>query len=262
MNRRQFLRTVPALATVATGCASLGSRRSFRVLTYNLHHAEGVDGRVDLERIAKVIRDSRADLVALQEIDVNTERTGRVDQAAEYLRLTGLHGQFGKAIDFQGGAYGQMILSRWPLTDFTVHRLPNPAKREQRIAVSARIAPPGLPEFRFIGTHLDATGDDGDRWLQAGRLQDLFANDLVPSIMAGDFNARPESRVMTRMLSLWADASVANPMPTIPAEKPDARIDFVLVKPPGAWRVKHSEVLPEAVASDHRPVLVELVSKR
>lgn len=258
MNRREFLRLAPAGAAIVTGCASLGASRSLRVLSYNLHHGEGVDGRLDLERIARVIRDSRADLVALQEIDVNTQRTGRVDQAAEYVRLTGLHGQFGKAIDFQGGAYGQMLLSRWPLEDFAVHLLPNPSQREQRIAVSARISPPDLPSFRFIGTHLDHVSDDGDRWLQAGRLQDLFANDLLPAIMAGDFNARPESRVMTRMLSLWADASAGNPMPTIPAEKPDARIDFVLVRPPGAWRVKHSEVLAEAVASDHRPLLVEL----
>lgn len=258
MNRRQFLRTVPAGAALVTGCASLGSHQSLRVLTYNLHHSEGLDRRVDLERIARVIRDTQADVVALQEIDVNTQRTGHVDQAAEYIRLTGLHGQFGKAIDFQGGAYGQMILSRWPLAEFAVHLLPNPAKREQRIATSALIAPPGMKPFRFINLHLDATGDDGDRWQQAGRLQELFANDLVPSIMAGDFNARPESRVMTRMLSLWQDASIGNPMPTIPAEKPEARIDFVLVRPPGVWRLKHSEVIVDSVASDHRPVLVEL----
>lgn len=262
MNRRQFLQAVPACAAVATGCTALGGSAGLRVLCYNLHHSEGLDQRVDLGRIARLIRESRADLVALQEIDIGTERTGRVDQAAEYIRLTGLHGQFGKAIDFQGGQYGMMLLSRWPLENFTVHRLPNPNNREQRLAVSARIAPPGMTPFRFIGMHLDATRDDGDRWLQAGWLQDRFANDLEPSIMAGDFNDRPESRVMTRMLSLWQDAAAANPQPTIPAGKPDARIDFVLVRPPGAWRVKHSEVLPEAVASDHRPLLVELVPRR
>ncbi len=263
MNRRQFLRAAPATAAaLAAGCTLAGGRTALRVLTYNLHHGEGVDGRVDLERIARIIRECRADVVALQEVDVSTERTGRVDQAAEYLRLTGMHGNFGKAIDFQGGAYGMMLLSRWPLADFTVHRLPNPSKREQRLAVSARISPPGRPAFRFIGTHLDASREDGDRWLQAGRLQDLFANDLVPAIMAGDFNDRPESRVMTRMLSLWQDAAADRPEPTIPADRPNDRIDFVLVRPPGAWRVVRTQVLPESTASDHRPVLAELTARR
>jgi endonuclease/exonuclease/phosphatase family metal-dependent hydrolase len=155
-----------------------------------------------------------------------------------------------------------MILCRWPLKEFAVQRLPNPSKREQRIATTALITPPGRTPFRFINMHLDATGEDGDRWLQAGRLQDLFANDLTPAIMAGDFNDLPESRVMTRMLSLWADASADAPQPTNPAAQPKVRIDFVLVRPPGAWRVKHSEVIADAVASDHRPLLVELSARR
>jgi hypothetical protein len=265
MKRREFLQMM-SLSTVVlgAGCASRSvlpgfMRRPLRVMTYNLHHGEGIDGKLDLERIARVIRDSRADLVALQEIDVNTQRTGRVDQAAEYIRLTGLYGQFGKAIDFQGGAYGGMLLSRWPLEDFRVHALPNPEKREQRIAISARIHPPGQPRFQFVGLHLDASRGDDDRWLQAARLQELFGSATEPVILAGDFNDRPESRVMQKLLTEWEDASAGNPMPTIPAEKPDARIDFVLLpRSRSPWKVDRSEVLGEAVASDHRSVVVQL----
>ena len=259
MNRRQFLRLMPACTALATGCATVRSEARLRVLTYNLHHGEGEDAKLDLERIARVIQESRADLVALQEVDVRAQRTGRVDQAAEYVRMTGLHGQFGKAIDFQGGAYGGMLLSRWPLSEFQVHTLPNPEKREQRIALSARVSPPGLAPLRFVGTHLDASRDDGDRWLQAARLQELFGVDPGPVILAGDFNDRPESRVMQRMFADWEDASAAAPAPTIPAGKPTARIDYVLLRPRGGWRVTRTEVIAEAVASDHRPVLVELM---
>ncbi len=239
----------------------MSSGERLRVMTFNLHHGEGEDGKLDLERIARVIRESRADLVALQEVDVRTQRTGRVDQAAEYIRLTGLHGQFGKAIDFQGGAYGGMLLSRWPISDFQVHALPNPVKREQRIALSARIAPPGMTPLRFVGTHLDASRDDGDRWVQAARLQEWFGSDPGPVILAGDFNDQPESRVMQRLLADWEDASAAAPAPTIPARNPTARIDFVLLRPRSGWRVNRSEVLVEAMASDHRPVLVELMGR-
>src|SRR5688572_12746619 len=77
-----------------------------RVLTYNIHHAEGTDGKLDLARIARVIHEQQPDLVALQEVDVKTRRTGGVDQAAELAKLTGMHVAFGKGIDFQGGEYG------------------------------------------------------------------------------------------------------------------------------------------------------------
>jgi endonuclease/exonuclease/phosphatase family metal-dependent hydrolase len=266
MSRREFLKMMPVATTavVAAGCAGSAGNlpihfAPLRVMTYNLHHGEGVDGKVDLERIARVIRESKADLVALQEVDVKTQRTGRVDQAAEYIRLTGLFGQFGKAIDFQGGAYGGMLLSRWPMEDFTVDLLPNPANREQRIAISARVRVPRLGEFRFVGVHLDASRGDDDRWLQVARLQELFGGSKDPVLLAGDFNDRPGSRVMQRMLADLEDASAGNPLPTIPAEKPEGRIDYVLLRPRGWWHQgRQSQVLEEPVASDHRPVLVEL----
>jgi endonuclease/exonuclease/phosphatase family metal-dependent hydrolase len=64
---------------------------------------------------------------------------------------------------------------------------------------------------------------------------------------------------MQKLLTQWEDASAGNPMPTIPAEKPEARIDFVLLpRSRNPWKVQSSEVLAEALASDHRPVVVQL----
>ncbi len=233
---------------------------AIRILTYNLHHGEGVDGKVDLKRIARVITDAHADIVALQEVDQKTERTGGVDQAAELARLTGLHFAYGKAMDYQGGAYGQALLSRWPLTDFVVHPLPNPTKVEPRIAISAQVRPPGQPGFRFVGTHLDANRDDTARWQQTTRLIELFGTDTTPTILVGDFNARPETRVLQALTAYFSDASASNPAPTSPAPAPARRIDYVLVRPAAQWQVQTSTVLPEAVASDHRPLRVELSS--
>ena len=105
---------------------------TLRVLTYTLHHGEGVDGKLDLVRLARVITAARADVVALQEVDQKTTRTGGVDQAAELARLTGLHFAYGKAMDYQGGAYGQALLSRWPLAVGRLHRAPAPQPREGR----------------------------------------------------------------------------------------------------------------------------------
>ena len=232
--------------------------RTLRVLSYNIHHGEGVDGRLELTRLAGIISASAADIVALQEVDRKTTRSKGLDQAAELADLTGLRHAYGKAMDYQGGAYGQALLSRWPLEDFTVHPLPNPAKVEPRIAISAVVRPPGFPAVRVIGTHLDASRDDAARRQQAVALNALFAQDDTLTVLLGDLNARPETPVIQTLFHVWADASVASPAPTSPAKKPTGRIDYVLLRPAGVWRVTSSTVLPEAVASDHRPLLVEL----
>lgn len=252
-----LLLTLFAVAVTAHAAAP-AAPRTLRVLTYNIHHGEGVDGKLELTRLAGIIAACGADLVALQEVDQKTTRTKGVDQAAELAQLSGLNFAYGKAMDYQGGAYGQALLSRWPMENFTVHQLPNPAKVEPRIAVSATVKPPGLPPVRFIGTHLDASRDEAARVQQAVKLNELFAQDDSLTILMGDLNARPDTRVMEPLLKVWADASAASPAPTIPAKKPTARIDYVLLRPAGVWRILSSTVLPEAVASDHRPVLVEL----
>ncbi len=263
MNRRNFLLGFATAAATAAGCTHVSrtTHASLRVMAYNLHHGEGVDGRLDLGRIAFVITQARPDLVALQEVDRGATRTGGVDQAAEYARLTGLHGWFGAAMPFQGGEYGQALLSRWPLLDPRVIRLPGSPGREPRIAVSASVDIPGTGRIRWVGVHLDATREDGDRWDQVGALLEEFERGSEPTLLAGDFNATPESRVMRRMLdsaTAWEDTAGEGAGPTVPAESPRSRIDFILASPRAAWRTLESQVLPEAVASDHRPLIAVL----
>ena len=112
----------PSTTRVADGKAGAPTR--LRVLTYNIHHGEGLDKRLDLERIARIIRSTEPDLVAVQEVDYKTKRTNNLDTPAELAKLTGLHAYFAKAMDYQGGQYGQLILSRHPLTDTKTHLLP------------------------------------------------------------------------------------------------------------------------------------------
>src|SRR5690242_8494338 len=95
------------LAAVAAPAADPAGPAALRVLSYNIHHGEGTDGKLDLDRIAAVIKAQKPDLVAVQEVDRNTKRTNQVDQAAVLGKLTGLHAAFARAIDLQGGEYGQ-----------------------------------------------------------------------------------------------------------------------------------------------------------
>jgi len=136
MSRRVVVLLLLAVA-MGRGAAA---ESTLRILSYNIHHGRGTDGVVDLERIAGVIRGCAADVVMLQEVDDRTDRTGRIDQTSELARLTGLHAEFGRQIDYQGGRYGQAILCRTPLEEPRVHVLPGDPDRETRIAFSARTA--------------------------------------------------------------------------------------------------------------------------
>jgi endonuclease/exonuclease/phosphatase family metal-dependent hydrolase len=234
------------------------SARTLRVLTYNIHHGEGVDRKLDLPRIAKIIADQKPDLVAIQEVDQKTKRVGGVDETAELAKLTKMHGRFGKAIDFQGGEYGQTILSRYPIREFQVHKLPNADGREQRIAVAAevRIGDDG-PTLTFVSTHLDHERDDL-RQKQAAKLDELFGKAKGQVIVAGDLNATPESKPLAILSKRWKSANTGKPLLTIPVKKPTRQIDFVLHRPADTLRVIEARVLDEPVASDHRPLLAVL----
>jgi endonuclease/exonuclease/phosphatase family metal-dependent hydrolase len=227
-----------------------------RVLSYNIHHGEGTDGKVDLARLAKVIRGCEADLVALQEVDLKTRRTGGVDQTAELARLTGLHGRFGKGIDYEGGEDGQAVLSRSPIAGLTVHPLPGEPDRERRIAVEARVTVAGR-DLSFVTTHLHHQ-NASFRERQAARLDELFGNVGRPVILAGDLNAVPGSKPLQRLAGTWTVATEGDTLATYPAAKPARQLDYVLYRPAEAFRVVERSVLAEAVASDHRPVLAVL----
>src|SRR6187401_2662233 len=99
-----------------SGCASKPQEpQRLTILSYNVHHCEGIDKKLDIERIAGVINSVNPDFVALQEVDNKTKRTGHVDQTAEVAKLTKMHGYFGKAMQWEDGEYGDSVLSRFPI---------------------------------------------------------------------------------------------------------------------------------------------------
>lgn len=223
-----------------------------RVLCWNIHHGAGMDGKIDLERIAKVIAAEKPDLVALQEVDNRCKRSGMVDQCAELARLTGLTGRFGRAMDFGGGQYGQAVLSKHPVKSVRVHPLPGDG--EPRIAFEAVVTWRGT-DIRFASTHLDL--DAERRLAQARALVGLLEKDTRPLVLCGDFNDVRGSRTIGVFSAVFANMDKVPPAQTCPADRPTTEIDFVFLK--GFRAVKPMVVLPEKIASDHRPLLAEVV---
>ncbi len=262
MLRSTFVLILAALAFVALTGSAQEPSRTLRVLTYNIHHAEGTDGKLDVERIAKVIQSAKPDLVALQEVDQATKRSGSVDQLARLAELTGMHSAYGRAMEFQGGGYGVGMLSRWPLQNVRVHPLPSPTGVEPRAILEATVA---LGEdgrkLQFLVTHVDHKADPAHRAQQVARIRERFpvtAEDALPAILAGDLNATPESEVIKSLLADWTDSATGKIFLTCPTNPPRVKIDYVLYRPAPAWRVLETQALEEPTASDHLPVLAIL----
>lgn len=266
---RQFSRRI-LLAFVVTlpilGGADDPSRvperdpRTLRVMTYNIHITQGMDKKFDPARIADVIRKADVDVVALQEVDNGARRSGKVDQLAELAKLTGMHGRFGKARDFDGGEYGQAILSRRPIEQLEIHKLPGENAQEERIALLTTIRQPGpLPDLLFVGTHLHHL-EESRRVAQAAELTRALKEPVARGaavILVGDMNAKPDGEAMNLLRETWDDTGDAAKL-TFPADKPDRNIDYVLLPKGHKWEIVSSTVIEEPVASDHRPVVVEL----
>jgi endonuclease/exonuclease/phosphatase family metal-dependent hydrolase len=233
-------------------------RRTLRILTYNIHHGEGRDGEIDLPRLAGVMKGVDPDLVALQEVDQGTARAGGMNELTELAHLTGMHAEFGKAMDFQGGSYGVGVLSRWPIVDADNRALPGLPDREPRTALTVAIKMSEQePLLQFTSTHLDQGRELGNRVAQAGFLNELLTRGAArPSILAGDMNSRVDTEVMQILGGQWVDVFVDRE-PTDPARFP-RRVDHVLARPAGRWRTVDAQVIDETIASDHRPVLVAL----
>lgn len=238
--------------------------RQLRVLCYNVHWCLGTDGKYDVARLAEVINSSKPDLVALQEVDVGVKRSGRIHEVQQLAKLTGLAARFGPTQHYEGGLFGNAVLSRFPILDVSIHPLPYSESTADRttyprgaIAVTVK-APDGQP-LRFVSTHFQHNVHE-DRVAEAQAINNLFASDDdgLRTILAGDMNARPDEEPVTELLKKWNNAIDEAATPTAPATNPRSRIDYIFYRSATQFRLVKSSVIPEAIASDHRPVLAVL----
>ncbi|GAB3927213.1 hypothetical protein GCM10028827_19320 [Mucilaginibacter myungsuensis] len=230
-----------------------------KVITYNIHHAnppsKAKEGKIDIDAIAHAIKKQNPDIVGLQEVDKNTKRSGNIDEAAIIAGKAGLHYQFFKAIDHDGGEYGLAILSRYPIKTTELHRLPQAIKAEERILSLATIDMPGKGSLTFANTHLDATRPDSNRVVQMKEILRILGDRKGPVMLMGDLNAEPTKETIRLLDQSFKRSCTQNCGFTIPEKIPTKTIDYVAVKN-ADWRAMAHRVVPETYASDHRPVFV------
>lgn len=256
----------PAPAAGAEGGEGAEGARVVDVMTYNIHHAQGTDGVLDLQRIADVIEASGADVVGLQEVDRHfSARSEWVDQAKALAGLLGWHAAYGANLDSPPPAgrtersqYGTAVLSRYPIVSTENTHLYNAGGKEQRGLLHAAIDVRGQ-RLDFYSTHLEHTSQDIRRH-QTSEIVDLVG-EADPAVVVGDFNAYPDAPEIATLTAAFDDAwEVAGHGPgyTYPAEDPHGRIDNLYVTD-RVRPVAAEVVMTDPVASDHLPVVSRVV---
>lgn len=226
-----------------------------RILSYNIRHGEGMDGKIDLERIAAVIAEARPDLVALQEVDLGCARSGHQDIAKELGGRLGMDHRFGKFMDFEGGEYGLAVLSRFPVVGCVRHALPEGA--EPRCALEVQVRMPGSRDpLSFICIHNDWT-DAAFRLEQVRSLLEALRSHRNPTILAGDFNGERTDRSMALLPEDRWEILDKGGEKTFPSDRPEVEIDFIVIRNLGPVSADHS-VIDERAASDHRPIFASI----
>ena len=158
-----------------------------KIISYNIRHGEGLDGKTDYVRIARMFREQQADVVALQEVDSVTGRSHKKDVLREIANEALMYPVFAKAISFDGGSYGVGLLAReHPLS---VERIALPGREEARVLLLAEF------DDYYIGcTHLSLTPEDQLASLDV--IRKIASRLNKPFLLAGDWNALPESQTI------------------------------------------------------------------
>lgn len=229
-----------------------------RVVTYNIRHGRGNDDKVQLDRTASVLQQLQPDVIGLQEVDWLVKRSGKVNQPSELGKRLGMHAAFGSFMDYQGGRYGLAVLSKYPIQ--RVEEVTLPLGNEPRVALMVEIRLPNAQSLLVVNVHFDWVDDDKFRYAQASALVERLKQEKRPYILLGDFNATPKTRTIDLLKSLATEIAKPAEQPfTFHAQKPQQEIDYIFASPATRWKAQSSRVIPEAMASDHRPYLAELI---
>jgi endonuclease/exonuclease/phosphatase family metal-dependent hydrolase len=251
-----------------------------QVATWNIFGGRTWDGaRVDLDLTLATLRRLDADVVALQEVDRDLPRSGRVDQARVLAEALGMSFWFAPALlgtpgtpggrggpgdpegvdpgadDPGGPAYGIALLSRLPLGQVELVRLPRGGDEEPRVAQVAEVAV-GDRRLTVTGTHLSFMPRSGVAQLRT--LLRRLGGRGGRRLLLGDLNLNwPLVRVVA--LPGWRPLVRGGTFPNRPpgSRRPRVQLDHVLADGPGRPLPSRARVV-SGPASDHLAVGVDL----
>ena len=234
------------LLAVSTAFAQL----NLKIMSYNVRNGKGMDGVHNLQRVADVINSAKADIVAVQELDSMTNRSGKKYVLGEIAALTNMHPEYFPAIEFNGGKYGIGILYKKKPISVKGYNLPG--REEKRGILVAE-----FNQFLFACTHLSLAEED--RMASLEIIGKIAKESKKPFYLAGDLNAVPNSLFIKELEKDFEILSNSKEF-TFPADVPNRTLDYIAVWKGNAPRYREvaAQVVEEGMASDHRPIVADL----
>ena len=238
----------------------------FRVLSYNIHRAIGVDRRFQPERVARIVRAHRPDIVLLQEVDEGAPRSRELDLARELGDLLGLpYRAVGHNVTLRKGRYGNATLSRFPILcerniDLTIGNWKRRGCQHTAIAL-------GESESRRLevfNLHLGLSARERARQIEilarSRELADLKTD--APCVIGGDFNDWRSLLVPLltggMKFALTTESSPGRPLLTFPSFFPRGALDRIYSRGPlHALDSQRCRLRLSRLASDHLPVITD-----
>ena len=225
---------------------SAQAQNTLKLMSYNIKNANGMDNVCNFQRIANVINNTSPDVVAIQEDDSMTNRSGQKYVLGEIAEGTQMHGYFAPAIDYDGGKYGiGLLTNQVPLR---LQSLPLPGREEARTLILAEFA-----DYIYCCTHMSLTEEDRMKSLEL--VKAFTSSSTKPLFLAGDMNAEPESGFIKELQKDFQILS--NPkQQTFPAPDPKETIDYIATLTPNGkeFAVLTAKVIKEPMASDLRRI--------
>lgn len=239
-------------------------KMKYKIMTYNICSGHTYFDVVfpekpplDLEKSAEVIKSIAPDICGLNEVDLLTERSGNVNQTEYFKNYLGMEGVFGRSIDFQGGFYGNALLSRFPISSHEVIDVPDVegVVQEHRTILKLRLDIAG--GVTLLQIHAGTTDAQKEKFVN--KICEVIDSIETPLILMGDFNMTPDYPILSKIRDRLADTAPLfnggefTTYGTYP-KCPKKHIDYIFVS---------KEIKPlslttlETMASDHYPLIME-----
>lgn len=226
-----------------------------RIMSYNIHSGKNMDNVLDIPAISAVVKELVPDICALNEVRMRTKDVGGLELAREIGDAAGMNWRFGRAIDFNGGEYGNAILSRYPVSFSRVVSVPDvpEGEREPRFesrSVLETIVLTDKGPVQVLTCHFGLSRGEQERAVDT--VLPMLRTDM-PVVFMGDLNITPDSDLIAVLRAHIRDTAGDTPL-TFPARDAQIKIDYIFASKQfscGEFRTV------QTLASDHLPVYVD-----
>jgi len=226
-----------------------------RIMSYNIHSGKSMDNVLDIPAIANVVKELAPDICALNEVRMRTLDVGGLELAREIADAAGMYWRFGRAIYYNGGEYGNALLSRYPVSFSRVVPVPDVPEEERESRFEPRsvleaIVMTDAGPVQALTCHFGLTRGEQERAVQT--VLSMIRTDM-PCVFMGDLNIMPDNDLISVLREHLRDTAGEKPF-TFPARNPDCKIDYIFASEHFACA---EFVTEQTLASDHLPVFVD-----